>query len=219
MFERFEGAGGIIFDCDGCLLDSMGTWRGIEDELIRLSGHDWTQPEIEEMRSGSMSRTARLFHERYGVMESADAIIEYENETLWDYYSSKAELKPGAAELVGRLDGLGIPCVVVSSTAGRYLRAGLSRVGILDKLYGIFSTQETGLSKSEPDIYLMALRSMGVERPGDAWGFDDSVYALRTMAQVGIPTVGTYDSDDAGTFGQLTDVATLAVRSLEELLG
>lgn len=218
MFERFENASGIIFDCDGCLLDSMGTWRGIERELIKLSGHEWTQEDIEELRGGSMDHAARIFHERYGVMDSVEAIIEFENETLWDFYSSKAQLKPGAREFVERIAGLGIPCAIVSSTAGRYLEAGFSHVGIRDKIAAIFSTQETGLSKQEPGIYRAALDAMGVERPEDAWGFDDSVYALRVMGQMGIPTVGTYDADDAGTIEQLSATATLAVTSLEELL-
>ena len=29
---------GVIFDCDGTLLDSMDVWREVEDELARRAG-------------------------------------------------------------------------------------------------------------------------------------------------------------------------------------
>lgn len=218
MFEKFEDAKGIIFDCDGCLLDSMGTWRSVEYKLIELTGREWTEADMEEIRGGSMSHTAQVFHERYGVMESDQAVLDFVHETMWDYYTAKATLKPGVGEFVERVHALGVPMAIVSSTAGKYLRAGLAHVGLLDELSAIVSTQESGLSKQQPDIYLAALRALGVEDPSEAWGFDDSIYAIRVMKQTGLSTVGTYDADDAGTFEVLSDTATLAVRSFEELL-
>ena len=54
--------------------------------------------------------------------------------------------------------------------------------------------------------------------PETTWGFDDAVYAVKVMNQVGINTVGAYDCDETGTFEQLEAAADIAVHSLEELL-
>ena len=35
---------GVVFDCDGTLLDSMGVWHGLQNELAERAGgyHDYT---------------------------------------------------------------------------------------------------------------------------------------------------------------------------------
>ena len=49
------------------------------------------------------------------------------------------------------------------------------------------------------------------------WGFEDSLYALRTLKRAGYKTVGVYDNDLAGTFDELSEIADVAVRSFDEL--
>lgn len=218
MFEQFKGASGIAFDCDGCLLDSMDAWHSVEYSLIEATGVPWTQAQLEEMRAAPMSGAAKIFHERYGLMDSNEDIVKYMHDTMWRYYTTEAQMRPGAAAFFSRLRAEGIPCCIVSSTPEKYLRAGLAHVGILDELATVVSTEEAGLSKQDPAIYRLALDAMGA-RAESAWGFDDSLYAIRVMNAVGMRTVGTYDADDAGTFEGLAAEADLVIRSFEELLG
>lgn len=217
MFERFKNASGIIFDCDGCLLDSMDAWHSVEYALIEATGVPWTQAQLEEMRAAPMSGAAKIFHERYGLMDSNEAIERYMHDTMWEYYTTKAQMRAGAAEFFARLRAAKVSCSIVSSTPEKYLRAGLTHVGIVDELVAIVSTEETGLSKQDPAIYKLALDKMHAEA-SSSWGFDDSLYAIRVMNAVGLSTVGTYDADDAGTFDELSAQATLAIRSFTELL-
>ncbi|MGI6033465.1 MAG: HAD family hydrolase [Coriobacteriales bacterium] len=217
MFEKFSDASGIIFDCDGTLLDSMKAWRHVEFSLIDMTGVTWTQEMLEHMRAAAMSEACRIFHEDYGVMDSNEDIRRYMEQTMCDYYENKAEFRPGAREFFWRLRGLGIPCSVVSSTPARYLRPAMEHVGIIDELAALISTEESGLSKQDPAIYKLALDKMGAEIP-TAWGFEDSLYAIRVMGGMGISTVGCYEDDDSGTFEELQENATIAVRSFEELL-
>ena len=49
------------------------------------------------------------------------------------------------------------------------------------------------------------------------WGFEDAVYAVRTLANAGYGTVGVYDHDLSGTWDQLSAEADLAIRSFEDL--
>ena len=218
MFEKFANASGIIFDCDGCLLDSMKTWREVEFGLIKQTNHEWTQDELEEMRAAPMSETAKIFHERWGLLESNEAVSQYMHDTMWDYYNNRATFRQGAREFFEKLQTAGVPCCVVSSTPTKYLNAGLAHVGILDELVAVFSTEETHLSKQDPRLFRLALDELRAE-PQTAWGFDDSLYAIRVMNGVGINTVGTYEEDHAGTYEQLCEYATLAIRSFDELLG
>lgn len=217
MFERFENASGFLFDCDGCLLDSMGTWRGVEYSLIEMTGHDWTQTELEEMRAAPMTEAARIFHERHGVFDSNQAVTDYVNATMVNYYEHDAQAKPGAKEFVFALREAGVPCAVVSSSPLGFIKAGLTTCGMVDAFDALFSTKELGISKQDPRIWNYALEQIGAD-PRSAWGADDSLYAIRVINACGMSSIGTYDADDAGSFEQLSEEATLAIRSFEELL-
>lgn len=217
MLDELTGASAMVFDCDGCLLDSMGAWYHVENSLIEMSGDAWSQAEIERMRAASMTEASRIFHEEHGVLASTEAVTAFMRDTMWEYYTTKAEVKPGVKAFLAEVRELNIPCCVVSSTAGRYLKAGLTCAGIYEVFDGIFSTQEAEMSKQDPELYRMALRSLGSEAKG-AWGFDDSLYAIRVMKSVGMSTVGTHDDDSAGTMEQFRAEATFAIESFEELL-
>ncbi len=216
MFEKFKDASGVIFDCDGCLLDSMKAWRQVEFGLIEMTGVDWTQEMLESMRAAPMREACRIFHEDYGVMESIEAVGEYMKKTMLDYYSNP-DFRPGAREFVEQLHAQGTPCCIVSSTPARFLVPTMEALGIRNKFIEIFSSEETGISKSDPAIYKMALEKMGAQAD-TAWGFDDSLYAIKVMASVGIHAIGTYEDDVAGTFEQLDEAGDFAIKSFEELL-
>ena len=216
MFERFENASGFIFDCDGCLIDSMPTWRGVENSLIDMTGHDWTQAEIEEMRAAPMPVAARIFHERYGLFASERDIVDYVDATMLAYYRNDATPRAGAREFLLKLRAAGVPCCVVSSSPLEYVDAGLTTCGMRDAIDVIFSTKEVGISKQDPRIWRMALDHMGASATS-CWGADDSVYAVRVLNECGIASIGTYDGDDSGSFEDLSKIATLTIRSFSEL--
>lgn len=217
MQRRFENASGFAFDCDGCLLDSMTAWRAVELALIERSGVEFTQDMLEAMRAASMDEVARVFHEKYGVMESASAITRFIDDSMERYYAHDAQAKPGALAFVRQLRDAGVPCCVVSASPLSYLEQGLATAGFGDAFCAILSTKETAISKQDPRIYQMALERMGAQA-ASAWGCDDSLYAIKVMDACGMGTIGTYDDDFAGTLGQLRDAATIAVTSFDELL-
>lgn len=217
MLDRFKNASGFIFDCDGCLLDSMVAWRKIEFALIGMSGVEFTQDMLEEMRAAPMDEVARVFHEKYGVMESAAAVTRFIDEGMERFYAHEAVPKPGAREFVTELVDAGIPCCVVSASPLDYIETGLETCGMRELFRDIISTKEAGISKQDPRIYQLALETMGTHT-ASAWGADDSLYAIRVMNECGIQTIGTYDDDHAGTLEQLRATATIAVTSFEELL-
>jgi HAD superfamily hydrolase (TIGR01509 family) len=217
MFERFENASGFIFDCDGCLLDSMPTWRGVENKLIEMTGHDWTQAEIEEMRAAPMPVAARLFHERFGLFSSEQDVVDFVDATMLRYYNADATPRAGAKEFLFKLHSMGIPCCVVSSSPYEYVEAGLRTCDMHDTIDTIFSTKEVGISKQDPRIWRMACEQMGA-RVASTWGADDSIYAIRVLNDCGISSIGTYDGDDSGSFDDLSKTATLTIRSFTELL-
>ena len=207
MFD-FEGVGGFIFDCDGTLLDTLDAWDDAERDLFAQSG-PLTQEQEDEIHAAPIEQAAALFHERYGVGESAAAVLAHLDGFLIPYYGEKSQSMPGAAAFARKAYEIGIPCVVVSSSPRRYLEAGLARAGILDCFKELVSTDEVGVSKQDFGIYEAACKELGCSAER-VWAIDDAPYAIAVMHDFGLNTicVGSRSSE----------VADMNIVTLEELL-
>jgi HAD superfamily hydrolase (TIGR01509 family) len=208
---------GLIFDCDGTLLDTMPAWNDLEARFVQMAGVTLTEAQYEELRAAPIDECAAIFHNSYGLGDSPQHVLSMMDEHLLGYYQTRATALPGVKGLLQRARELGIPCTVVTSSPARYVTAGLKNAGIEEYFERLITTDGVGFSKQDVRIWQLALDVMG-STPETTWGFDDSVYAVKVMNEVGINTVGAYDCDETGTFEDLAAVADIAVHSLEELL-
>ena len=216
MNVLFKDTTGFIFDCDGTLLDTMGAWNELEEKLFAQASVPFTPEQIDEVRALPIQLSAAKFYE-HGISDSPEGVLDMLDTALLDYYRNEVQPLPGAVEFVQAARAAHIPCTVVSSSPQRYVRAGLKRAGIRDAFVKIVTTEDAGMSKQDPAIYMLAADAMGSD-PASTWCFDDAVYALEVMRACGMRTCGCYDHDETGTFEQLADVADIAIRSFTELL-
>lgn len=211
-----SGASGFIFDCDGTLLDTMGAWNALEEDLFAQASMPFSAEELDQVRALPIQHSAALFHE-HGIGKSPEHVLDMLDTALLGFYQSEAQPKPGAVEFVQAARAAGIPCVVVSSSPVRYVEAGLRRAGILNCFVELVTTEAVGMSKQDPGIYDYAIGALGSVRE-TTWCFDDALYAICAMRDAGLKTCACYDYDEVGTFAQLQAAATLAIRSFTELL-
>ena len=187
IYTRLNMASGFIFDCDGTLIDSLGAWEEAERDLFAQSG-PLTQEQEDEIHSAPIERAAEIFHEKYGVGKSAEAVLAHLDGHLLDFYGNHAEAIPGAVEFVKMVHESGLPCVVLSSSPRRYLDAGLRRIGIRDCFVELVTTDETGCSKQDFAIYERAVGILGGS-PETTWAVDDAPYAVKVMHEFGLKTI------------------------------
>ena len=218
MTDIFTGTRGFIFDCDGTLLDSMQAWNEAEDTLQRMANAPVSPEDATSIHALPIEESAALWHEKYGVGESAEDVLAIEDNVLLSFYRERVEVLPGVRTMLERAQEQGIPCCVVTSSPKRYVQAGLERWGLASFFAEICTTDELGMTKEETAIYEHAMATMG-STPETTWGFDDAVYAVNTMTRAGIRTVGAFDPNNTShPFEDLQAAATVAVHSLEELL-
>lgn len=207
---------GVIFDCDGTLMDTMGLWFEVEDELAQSAGHVFTPEERDMLRTLTISETGEYLHGKLRVLGSAQAVVERIEELARDYYATRSELKPGVLAFLQELDARGIPCAVASSSPHALLDPGVGHTGIAHLLRAVVSTDDVGASKREPAVYDRARELLGSSLEA-TWVFEDATYTFATTVPAGYRTVGVYDCDDSGTFGQLERLADVAVRSFADI--
>lgn len=207
---------GMILDCDGTLIDSMGAWLDIDRQLAARAGHNLTMDEKAQLNSFTVPEVCQWFHEHLGLGATWEDVYGMIDDIMRDFYANKGEARPGALAFVRDLKAAGVACVVVSSTAHDLLELGLARCGMLAYMDGIVSTEDVSLSKRDPRIYQIACEKAGTQL-ADTWGIDDSLYAVQAMHDAGYRTIGIYGHDDTGTLAELQRAATIAIRGFEDL--
>ena len=186
---------GAIFDVDGTLLDSMFIWDTIGETYLRSIGYQPKENLNETFKNMSLHQAARYYQTEYGVTQSIDEIMDGVNAMLERYYRFEVPLKPGAAELLERLRQDGVKLCIATATDRHLVEAALDRCGVLSCFGEIFTCNEVGHGKDEPDIFEAALRSLGTRRE-ETLVFDDALYAVRTAKEAGFPVAAVYDSHE-----------------------
>lgn len=204
---------GVVFDCDGTLLDTMGLWYEMEDALARRCGRELDEGQVAFLRTCTMDEVGRFFHDGLGYGSSPQAVVAEIDEMAVGYYATRARPRPGVPEFLTALEEAGVGMAVASSSPHVMLDAGLACAG-LDRFIPrgrVVSTDDVGAPKREPAAYDRARALIGSPLAA-TWVFEDAAYALATAHGAGYRTVGVWDRDDSGTFAELAGLADLAVR-------
>lgn len=186
---------GAIFDVDGTLLDSMFIWDTIGETYLRSIGYQPKENLNETFKNMSLRQAARYYQTEYGVTLSIDQIMDGVNAMLERYYRFEVPLKPGVAELLEWLRQSGVKLCIATATDRHLVEAALDRCGVLSCFGEIFTCNEVGHGKDEPDIFEAALRFLGTRRE-ETLVFDDALYAVRTAKEAGFLVAAVYDSHE-----------------------
>lgn len=207
---------GVIFDCDGTLLDTMGVWRSMEASLAERAGANLTPQDKAYLTTTTTPEAAKFFHEKFGLGLSNEDVVGMISDYMMDFYSLRSTARPGALAFVRGLHEKGVRVSVASSSPMPFLLAGLSHNDFLPLLDAVVSADDVGKPKREPAVYDRARELMGTEL-ATTWGVEDSLYAVHTLKRAGYRAVGVYDCDASGTYEDLALAADVAVRGFDEL--
>ena len=207
---------GAIFDCDGTLVDSMSVWRELEGSIAIMAGRELTDEERTAIAPMTIPECGAFFHDEMGVGESPAAVVDYINEFMLDYYAHRAKLRPGARAFLEGLAAEGVPMAIASSTPHELLEAAFRAAGVRELLAAIYSVDDVGASKRDPKIFEVAREALGTDK-ALTWGFEDSLYAVRTLKNAGFHAYAVYDCDMSGAYDDLCREADLCAHSFNEM--
>ena len=205
---------GVVFDCDGTLMDSMEVWHGIDAMLAEKSQVEFTNADQDYFTGATLEECSEYAHNKLGIGSSPQDVWDMIHERMRLYYAKEAVLKPGVREFIEGLYTRGVPMSVASSTSADLLAEGMRHTGLDKYMCAVLSTDDVGMPKRFPHIYDAARDAMGT-RTADTWGVEDALYAVRTLNGAGYNTLAIYDSDIAGTVADLQGEADIMVMTFE----
>lgn len=207
---------GAIFDCDGTLLDSMGSWAKVSVALLRDYGVEDCDRAFAETEHLNMDDTCTAWHDQFGIGASGKALYDELYNRMQYEYAHNVQAFPGARAFLQELANAGVPMIIASSTVPSLVHAGLAAHGMDHFFQGSVSLDKVAYGKDHPDIYLEALRELGTEK-GTTWVFEDAPFGLATARGAGFPTVGLLNDHDGRDPREVAGSADILVHGYGEL--
>lgn len=150
---------GVIFDCDGVLVDSEKIGVHIDRNVLAEVGIDFT---VEEVVATFMGKSDRYFIETVESMIGKPVPNNWLEEISRRYQEAfENELTP-VPGIVAALNELELPHCVASSGSHEKMRFTLGKTGLLDRFENkLFSSTQVDRGKPHPDLFLFAAKQMG----------------------------------------------------------
>lgn len=209
-----DGFKAAIFDMDGLLIDSERVIMQACITAAQQVGITYTHAEYVELIGRAGPDSTRIMVEQLGglnnfnlVMQGLDALLAERNQTF--------PLKQGVDELLKYYQANNIICSVASSSPTRHISHRLSQVGVLDYFSHITSGQEVTHSKPNPDIYLLAVKKLGLKAE-ECIAFEDSETGGCAAIAAGLRVVVVPDLKQPSEF--VVQNSHLTIESLNDWL-
>ncbi len=205
---------GVIFDCDGVLVDSELISNTVLAGLLTQAGLPTTLAQcLRDYRGRSLTSVMQLAGARHGGPLPED-IPERYYAGLKSAFARDGRAIPG---IVDALDQIALPSCVASSGPHHKIEVTLRRAGLWERFEGrIFSATEVKHGKPAPDLFLHAARAMGFD-PASTTVVEDSVPGVQAARAAGMRALAyAGDSDEAAlaaaggeTFTDMADLPGL----------
>ncbi len=177
---------GVIFDCDGTLVDSEPlsgeTWR----RVTRPFGYEISDSDLAQVVGFPYLRTHAFFAER-AALPAPEVLLPELNRVLFGLIEERLEVFADAAKAVAELRSRGVPIAVASSSVRERLDRTLAHAGLAFEV--TIAGDEVEHGKPAPDMFLRAAERLALP-PEACVVVEDSPPGVAAGRAAGMPTLG-----------------------------
>lgn len=207
-----------IFDLDGTLIDSMTQFPKANLRVLAEEGITPPEDVVNIITPLGYRGAAEYFINTLGVKASCpEEIMKRVESYLIDDYTNKIPLKPFVREYVEKLKKEGCKLYVLTASPHACTDPCLKRNGIFELFDTVWSSDDFGITKANPQIYRDAADRIGCDI-SDIMFYDDNFTALETAKKAGLATTGVYDPASDDFRDGIVATADIYINSFEELM-
>lgn len=203
MSDPITGFSGVIFDCDGILVDSEAPWIDLmTDYLESMSAHDVAAEELRGLTAAESVAYLQRVYESLGSPSNVRPPTAAEVDQAYSVaLEHVATPMPGAPEFVAALSGT-VPMAVASNGRSGDVRGLLERAGMLELFDAIVTIDDVDQGKPAPSPYLLAAHRIG--QPASAVvAFEDSPVGSQAAHTAGCTVIGVNDDPSIELAGEV----------------
>lgn len=173
---------GVVFDCDGMLLDTESVWDHTQAALLEEFGGTVTDELRAQGHGVTIEVAARMIADACGV--AYEVVLPRTKERFTQDIGTDVVVKPGAREVLEATSAR-VPIACASNSWYSLLQDKLGTAGLLDMFTSIEAADTVARGKPFPDIYLAGTRDLGLT-PDRALAFEDSPVGAQAARDAGL---------------------------------
>lgn len=205
-----------LFDYDGTLVDSMPVYGGVILRILNEHHVDYPPNILKITTPLGLIKTAEYFIE-LGIQKSHDEVMRLMLDYMIDGYTNDVPAKPTVVETLHALKARGASLNVLTASPHDTLDPCLKRIGIFDIFDNVWSCNDFGTTKTDPEIYKMAADRLGVA-VGDVIFIDDNYNADKTAKEAGMVVYGIFDETSREYIDDIKEITDRYIFDFKELL-
>jgi HAD superfamily hydrolase (TIGR01509 family) len=205
-----------LFDFDGTLVDSMPTYGGVMLRILQENHVAYPENIIKIITPLGIPGTAEYFI-GMGLDRTKEEIVKIMIDYMVEAYTYRVPAKDGVIDTLLALKERGDGLHVLTASPHDTLDPCLKRLGIFDLFDNVWSCNDFGTTKADPEIYRMAAERIGVP-VSDVIFLDDNLGADQTAKSTGMQVYGVYDASSKEYENEIRAATDRYIYNFRELL-
>lgn len=206
-----------LFDFDGTLVDSMPSYISAMLRILDENNIKYENDIIKTITPLGYSGTARYYINELGLKMPENEILERMNKYAYDEYAYRIQAKENVIDVLKELKKQGASLNVLTASPHAVLDVCLKRLQLFDIFTNVWSCDDFGTTKSDPNIYAMAAKKIGKD-VSDVLFLDDNYNADKTAKSAGMKVCGVFDKSSEDYIENIKSVSDHYINNFSELL-
>ncbi|OPA81284.1 hypothetical protein BVG16_02915 [Paenibacillus selenitireducens] len=176
----------VVFDFDGLTLDTESSWYESLKQVYTKYGVEFPEESFFQTVGtfdGDFKPYQFLSNALQGTPDSES--LKEEVHAIFHDIMSQKQLREGILDYLESAKKLGLKIGLASSSTKSWVESYLRAYGIYEYYDCIHTSDDVSRVKPDPELYLLALRSLGVEGH-EAVAFEDSLHGLHAAKAAGL---------------------------------
>jgi HAD superfamily hydrolase (TIGR01509 family) len=177
---------GLIFDCDGTLVDTMPVHYQAWIATLNLYGIPFPEDRFYALGGVPPDRIISMLAKEHGVELDVMAVTDQKENDFHHRLDALEVIEPVVA--IAKAHRGRVPMAVATGSPDWSARRSLEQVGIIEWFDAIVSSEAVENPKPAPDVFLEAARRIGID-PTRCRAFEDTEIGIASARAAGMDVI------------------------------